>query len=168
MCFPTMQTLSNRGIQDSLHLEAHHSSSASGHLWWSYAEEINFLEGCMLYFMFGTLLSTGLFCWLCLSYFSGTWPTVCCDGIALRGMGINHIYQTVGNHVYNHSWIFQRNKNLYVLAMQWTVELFYEACLLTYKIEHFEIDVSPGLIFYIISLFITISSSHYLKHCYEL
>ena len=108
MCFPTMQTLSNRGIQDSLHLEAHHSSSASGHLWWSYAEEINFLEGCMLYFMFGTLLSTGLFCWLCLSYFSGTWPTVCCDGIALRGMGTQHGWDCQkSNTVHNHSWIFQ-------------------------------------------------------------
>ena len=119
MCFPSSQSLSNRG-----NLEAHHSRR---HFWWSYAEEINFLGGCMEPLFYVWDLASNIHrtvCWVRLSCFSGTWPTVCCDGIALLGMGTNHIYQTVGNHVYNHSWIFQRNKNLYVLAMQWTVELF--------------------------------------------
>ena len=41
-------------------------------------------------FLFGTQLSTWQFTGFVYSDFLGTWPPVCCDGIALRGMGNQH------------------------------------------------------------------------------
>ena len=74
----------------------------------------------------------------------------------------------------NHMWIiraeyFNRSKKLYVLAMQWTVELFYEACLLTYKLNNLNwFDTWTHIFWIFVFVFITISRSHYLKHCHEL
>lgn len=113
------------------------------HLWtviWSYAEEMTFLDGgACLIIMFGPHLSIGLFVSSADHVFSGTRPT-CVAMELFRGKWDWYCPSDFQNHMWTiRAEYFNRSKKLYVLAMQWTVELFYEACLLTYKLNNFKL-----------------------------
>ena len=143
-CFPTgraslTQRHSNRGNICAGTCELSYGVMLKRWLFWMEAHVI---------IMFGPHLSIGLFVssadpvflgqdlrvlrWNC---FRGKWDWYCPSDFQ------NHMWTIRAEY-------FNRSKKLYVLAMQWTVELFYEACLLTYKLNNFKLIWHLKLIYF--------------------